>query len=210
MSRRLNNVDSRQSSDTLTDSQNREVIKLIGEFSFTEILNYFSGVNYQHSLLNYLFTPNGLRSLRRMKSTRNTPSAYLATGIRPPKAKNTGTKESSTSKSYVGGQSKSAMDNHQKRQEIRKLSEQYRQRKLSSTTGKLEPYTPSTKIREPFTVSQHSPNTLLCSACERSTYTLILENSGSKPSIVTRCTTCGSRGKIALTSSSLLSKMLTS
>lgn len=123
----------------------------------------------------------GLKESKNMSSTRNTKSAYVGTGILPP-----GT---------VAGSEPSLTS---------KLSS--RQKRLSSMTGKLVKSIQTTTTKNPFIVSHNSANTLLCSACERSTFTLTLESSGRKPSIVTRCSSCGNRGKIVPENSSKLCK----
>lgn len=70
--------------------------------------------------------------------------------------------------------------------------------KQLSMTGKLVKSTMITKTKNPYIVSQLSPNTLLCSQCGRSTYTLTLGRTGNKFFIQLRCQNCGTSGLIEL------------
>lgn len=207
MSKRLNNAALRRSIGTSTAFRNHVRNPLTEAYSGMQISSAFYEESAQISPKAWTTISNGSQRLKTMNSTRNTRLSSPKTGSQL--KRDTGTKESLTSKSLA-----------EQRAELRSLSAKYRERKLDtrsstvqkptkslSTTGKLERYTPSITTNVPFTVSPHSPNTLLCSKCERSTYTLILENSGRKPSIVTRCTNCGNRGKIVLTASSTLYKI---
>lgn len=110
------------------------------------------------------------------KSTKITPnygSAYVGTGLLPPGiVQRSGGKEYSTSL----------------------LS---KEKKPSSSIGKLVRSGQTTTTKRPFTVSQFSPPTLLCDQCGRSTFILTLVKTGKRHFLGMRCTCCGTFGKVA-------------
>lgn len=199
----MKSASSKLVTSTLNVDLKLEVTRRAGALISTRILRISSSARRPRSLQILTIILRGLQSLKNMKSTQNTSSDLNKTGPQPKKMKPIGTKESSTLKSY---EDKKALSRYQK--ELRELNYKRRQLKSSSMTGKLAGYIPITTIKNPFTVSQHSPNTLLCSACGQSTFTLISDKSGRKPFIVTRCTNCGQRGMVVPENFSKLLKIL--
>jgi len=135
---------------------------------------------FKHSQMISPSTKTFYRGYEVMKTTRSTKSRSPETGSGPSGEQTTfGGKESSTSKSLKG---------------IRWVPEADL-RRPPYLTGNPEKYIQTTTTKRPFTLSQHSPSTLLCTPCGQSTFILTLERIGRKHFIVTRCTNCGNRGK---------------
>lgn len=69
-------------------------------------------------------------------------------------------------------------------------------RSSESLTGNQAKFIQTMTTKKSFTLSHLSPNTLLCTPCGRSTYTLTLVRIAKKNFIEIRCTNCGNAGLI--------------
>lgn len=163
----------RTSTDISISSLPREALQPLGVYPLTRWSKDLLRGSLQPLPRNFHSTKDFSSMSKPLKTTPNTKLRSGGTGPQQhTKIQKYGTKESSTASSSP-----------------------VRQKPLSST-GKQERSIPTTTIRNPFTLSQFLPPTLLCDQCGRSTFTLTLGRTGRRPFIEMRCTCCGTSGKV--------------
>lgn len=202
------NASSKRSSATSTASRKSVARQRIAGSLSTRISKIFSPASAKAYQALLTSTKGGSVRLGNMKSTQKSRLSSTKTGSQLQRTTPAATSSPFSISSLSGENKMPNLQDYQK--ELRELSSQHRKEKqenFSSLTGKVAGYIQNTTIKSPFTVSQLSPNSLLCSACGRSTFTLTSDKSGRKPFIVTRCTNCGQRGMLVPESFSKLLKI---